>query len=180
MLQQTVNNQNYRILSKGPSAIINSNKKIIRQQKPQAETVWVAVSEKGRYLQVFIPKGVKINAEFYIKEVLEKGLLPWSEKTYGDELYCFQQDGTPAHRAKTCPNGYIDHLADFIPASEWPPSSPDDSTPLTFWSGPHLEVKVCSTHLPNLAALKKPLREEWQKPFPKKYCVPPAILLPRH
>ncbi|MCP4492475.1 MAG: hypothetical protein GY820_34985, partial [Gammaproteobacteria bacterium] len=99
--QQTVNNQSYRILSTGPSAIINSNRKVIRQQKPQAEMVWAAVSEKGRYLLVFVPKGVKINVEFYIK-VLEKGLLPWSEKTYGDELYCFQQDGTPAHREKIC------------------------------------------------------------------------------
>ncbi len=54
--------------------------------------------KKGRSQLVFVPKGVKINsAEFYIKEVLEKGLLPWSEKTYGDGLYCFQENGAAAH-----------------------------------------------------------------------------------
>ncbi|MCP4489713.1 MAG: hypothetical protein GY820_20720 [Gammaproteobacteria bacterium] len=139
--------------------------------------VWAAVSEKGRYLLVFVTKGVKINAEFYIKEVLEKGLLLWSEKTYGDKLYCSQQDGTPAHGAKTCQNGCIDHLPGFIPASEWPPSSPD-LNPLNFLLWSTLEAKVCSTNLPTLAALKKPLWEEWQK-IPQKVLRSVGDFLPR-
>jgi hypothetical protein len=51
--------------------------------------VWGAISRKGRLPLVFIDQGVKINAEYYKTEVLERIVLLEAQKTYGDEYYCF-------------------------------------------------------------------------------------------
>jgi hypothetical protein len=93
--------------------------------------VWGAISRKGRLPLVFINRGVKINAEYYKKEVLQRILLPEPQKLYGDEYYCFQQDGAPSHTANIVQRWCEDNLTDFIPKDEWPPSSPD-LNPLDF------------------------------------------------
>jgi hypothetical protein len=86
--------------------------------------VWGAISRKGRLPLVFIDRGVKINTEYYKKEVLQRILLPEAQKFYGDKYYCFQQDGAP-HTANIVQRWFEDNLTDFIPKVEWPPSSPD-------------------------------------------------------
>jgi hypothetical protein len=83
--------------------------------------VWGAISRKGRLPLAFIDRGVKINAEYYKKEVLQRILLPEAR----DEYYCFQQDGAPSHTANIVQRWCEDNLTEFIPKDEWPPSSPD-------------------------------------------------------
>jgi hypothetical protein len=48
---------------------------------------------------VCIDRGIKISAEYYKKEFLHRILPPEAQKLYGDEYYCFQQDGAPSHTA---------------------------------------------------------------------------------
>jgi len=43
----------------------------------------------------------------------------------GVENWCFQQDSTPAHKAKLTQDWWIEKMPDFIEANNWPSSSPD-------------------------------------------------------
>jgi hypothetical protein len=54
-----------------------------------------------------------------------------AQQLYGDEYYCFQQDGAPSHIANIVQRWSEDNLTDFIPKDEWPSSSPD-LNPLDF------------------------------------------------
>jgi hypothetical protein len=84
--------------------------------------VWAAISRKGRLPLVFMDRGVKINAEYYKTEVLQRILLPEAKKSYGDEYHCFQQDGVPSHTANIVQRWCEDNLTDFIPKDEWLPA----------------------------------------------------------
>jgi hypothetical protein len=77
---------------------------------------------------VVIDRGVKINAEYYKTEILQRILVPEAQKLYGDEYYCFQQDGAPSHTENMVQKWCEDNLTDFIPKGEWPPSSSDLNT----------------------------------------------------
>jgi len=70
--------------------------------------VTVAVSTLGCSDIHFLEAGVKINGKYYRNTVLRKMLLPDICRVSGD-LYTFQQDTAPAHRARDL----------------WPPNSPD-------------------------------------------------------
>jgi hypothetical protein len=59
-----------------------------RYQNASAVMMWGAISMKGLLPLVFIDRGVKINAEYYKTEFLERILLPEAQKLYGNEYYC--------------------------------------------------------------------------------------------
>lgn len=77
---------------------------VSRSQSAIRIMVWGAICNRGKLPLVFIDKGVKINQNYYIEEVLEKNLKPEAEKLFGDDYYCFQQDGAPAHIGKPFQN----------------------------------------------------------------------------
>uniref|UniRef100_A0A0K2V932 Uncharacterized protein n=1 Tax=Lepeophtheirus salmonis TaxID=72036 RepID=A0A0K2V932_LEPSM len=49
---------------------------------------------------IFIPKGVKINQRLYL-DTLQSQILSWIHEQQWQESYCFQQDKTPSHTAKS-------------------------------------------------------------------------------
>jgi hypothetical protein len=63
-------------------------------------TVLGVVSNKGDFMPPhFFAKGLKINAEEYVK-VLRDIVKPWMDGVANRHHYVFQQDGAPAHTAK--------------------------------------------------------------------------------
>jgi hypothetical protein len=50
--------------------------------------------------------------------VLEKHLLPTARILYGEEYFCFQQDGAPSQTAKNVQKWCDENLPDFIPKAE--------------------------------------------------------------
>jgi hypothetical protein len=107
---------------------------VLSDQNASAVMVWGAISRKGRLTLVFIDRGVKINAKYYKTKVLERILLPGAQKIYGDEYYCFQQDGAPSPTANIVQRWCEDYLTDFIPKDEWPPGSTDlNPLNISFW-----------------------------------------------
>ncbi len=45
-------------------------------------------------------KGIKIDQKEYLK-VLETVVKPWIDKNFAGQLYIWQQDSAPSHKAKT-------------------------------------------------------------------------------
>jgi len=74
---------------------------------------------------MFIEKGVKINAQYYLEEVLVGHFLPHATIMFGNNSYCFKLDSAPAHKATTVQRCCKNNIPCFIPVDEWPPSSPD-------------------------------------------------------
>jgi len=85
--------------------------------------VSMGVSALGHADLHFIDAGVKINGQYYCEVLLIQKLLP-NIKEFSD-YFTFQQDGTPAHRAKETVSLLNHDTSDFIPPSLWPPNSPD-------------------------------------------------------
>ncbi len=65
-----------------------------RVMKPMSIMVWAGITSKGKTELVFVPPGTEINAKYYQEEVVKKFAVPLKPKI-------FQQDGAPAHSAKS-------------------------------------------------------------------------------
>lgn len=161
VLEQSFNVQNDRLWSVDIKSIPSSQKNVPRFQNASAVMVWAAISRKGKFPLVFIERGVKINANYYLEEILKKNVLPNATQMYGDEYYCFQQDGAPSHTANVVQAWCRQNLTDFLPKEEWPPNSPDLSLgphkkiPWIFLCGPTCcqnskttNIKICSNSRP--------------------------------
>lgn len=159
-VEAAFNHQNDRILAKSMNAIPESMKKVRRSQKPASVMVWAAVSSEGRSPLVFIDKGVKINKEVYVKEILEGALVPWTNSLYSDGDWTFQQDGATSHTANITQRWCKDHCPRFLPKEEWPPCSPDLNV-LDFCVWSVLEKEACATPATSLNVLKERLVKTW-------------------
>jgi len=71
----------------------------------------------------FLEPGVKVDGEYYRDVVLKQMLLPDIKHISGDDCFVFQQDSTPAYRAKMTID-WIEYTSIHCP-SLWPPNSPD-------------------------------------------------------
>jgi hypothetical protein len=124
--------------------------------------VWAAVSKSPKGPLIFVDNGVKINAVNCISDILENGLLPWTQRHYGDCSFIFQKDSAPAHRVKVTQNWLRIHVPDFITSLEWPPYSPDIN-PLDFSLWAILESKACAKPHSNLKSLRQGLQRAWSE-----------------
>ena len=98
-VQASFNHQNDRVLSRDRQSILEHYRQVYRTQKPASVMVWAAVSESGKSPLVFIPQGVKINRDVYIRDILEGSLKPWAMKQFRGQHWTFQQDGATSHTA---------------------------------------------------------------------------------
>ena len=79
---------------------------------------------------------------------------------FNNAPFLFQQDGAPAHTAKTTQERLRTQIPDFISKEGWPPSSPDlNSLDFSLWF--ILETKACCKSHTNLESLKQSLSREW-------------------
>ena len=88
---------------------------------------------------IFVPHGVKLNAVRYQCDILDV-MLPQLGENLPD--YIFQQDGAPAHTARSTVE-YLEAQCPgrFIEPTMWPPSSPD-LNPCDYYLWSALEQKV--------------------------------------
>ena len=75
-------------------------------------------------MQEFVDPGVKINGCYYREVLLSQQLLPAIRQVSGD-LFVFQQDSAPAHRARETIKLLQRETPAFISPDLWPPNSPD-------------------------------------------------------
>lgn len=76
VLEQSHNAQNDRLWAENIQDIPYNQRNVPRFQSAPSVMVWGAVCKRGKLPLVFIDKGVKINAEYYKTEVLEKNVAP--------------------------------------------------------------------------------------------------------
>lgn len=158
-VERAHNHQNDRIWSTklpGQSATIE------RRQRPKYVMVWAGITASGKTPLVFIDLGVKINQEVYQKTVLEKALVPWARRHFGESNWVFQQDSAPSHAGKSTQNWMRANLPDFITKDEWPANSPDlNPMDYSIWS--ILEGNACAVSHDTREGLIASLKKEWKK-----------------
>lgn len=162
VLEQTVNRQNDRVwsvsLQQAPADKLN----VSRFQNKTSVMVWGAICKRGKLPLIFIDKGVKINAAYYLDTVLKKNVLPQAELLFEDDYYCFQQDGAPSHTAKVVQAWCEENLTDFISKNEWPPSSPD-LNPLDYFVWGYMMSKLNDYKITNLEQFKRVITKIWDE-----------------
>lgn len=159
-LQDSHNQQNDRVYGVSLRDIPVDKLAVQRFQSASAVMVWGAISPRGKLPLLFIDRGVKINQEYYIQNVLKGHLLEHARKLYGNDYFCFQQDSAPSHKAKRTQDWCRTNLTDFIPWQEWPSSSPD-LNPLDFSIWGYMLSKIGSTKGMNLNSFKQRLVKIW-------------------
>ena len=159
-VEEVSNSQNDRILSQFLSTIPDKFRYVKRVQKPLSVMVWAGVSAVGRTPLVFVPPGVKINALTYQDLILKPFVKDLERTMFNNKPFLFQQDGAPAHTAKSTQEWLRTEIPSYISKLEWPPSSPD-LNPLDFSLWSILESRACSNSHRNLEGLRKTLCREW-------------------
>ena len=162
VLQQSHNSQNDRNWSVSIEDIPDDKRHVPRFQNAASVMVWGAICPRGKLPLIFIEKGVKINAKYYVEEVMEKNVLPNTKKLYGEDYYCFQQDGAPSHTANITQAWCKENLTDFLTKEEWPPSSPD-CNPLDYFVWSYMLANLNDYKFSNLEQFKKVISKIWDK-----------------
>ena len=119
------------------------------------------MSKKGKSPLIFVKPGNKINSEYYVSQILEKGLGSWVKDAFGEDVWTFQQDSAPSHSSTITQNWCKDNLPNFISKDEWPPNSPD-LNPMDFSIWAELSRKACAKPHSGIPALKRALKEAWR------------------
>ena len=110
---------------------------------------------------IWFSTGFRLSASKY-QEVLQKTLISWmKEVSEKHNDFIFQQDGAPAHTARSTQACLREAGVDFWEKNMWPPSPPDLS-PLDFSIWGHIEAMACSKRHSSLTALKRSVNCAWR------------------
>ena len=122
--------------------------------------VSAGVSYKGKGCLHFIDEKAKVNAKYYVENLLPK-LVKDCHTVLGNQ-FVFQQDGVPMHGAKLAQDWLASHCTDFIDKDSWPPNSPD-LNPLNYavWGAMLEAYNNLTTKPKNIPELKDVLQIIW-------------------
>jgi len=88
------------------------------------DTCALAVSKLGCTNLIFVQSGAKLNGQYYRDMLLMQKLLPEIHSIAGD-VFVFQQDNVPAHRARDRVELLRSETPQFISPDMWPANSRD-------------------------------------------------------
>jgi len=122
--------------------------------------VSAGVSYEGKGRLHFIDEKAKVNAKYYVENLLPK-LVDDCHTVLGNQ-FILQQDGAPAHGAKLAQDWLTSHCPDFIDKNSWPPNSPD-LNPLDYavWGAMLETYNKLTTKPKNIPELKNTLQIIW-------------------
>lgn len=121
--------------------------------------VSVAVSKLGCTQLVFVEPGAKINGAYYRDVLLTQHLLPAIREIAGD-MWIFQQDNAPAHRARDTVELLSRATPEFISLAMWPANSPD-LNPIDYRIWGLVQERVYQIKIRNVEHLCERLTEVW-------------------
>ena len=131
-------------------------------QNVHSVMVWGAVSAHGKSKLYFIAPKVKVNADYYISNIMKPFIKKDLAKLYPDGNYIFQQDSAPAHRAKKTIEFFESSNFIFLKPENWLANA-SDAAPMDYGIWPYLRRRVNDRNPKTLQGLKKVLTEEWNK-----------------
>jgi hypothetical protein len=134
------NTQNDRVRSRALKKRDVPKENLLREKARSRGSVMVSVGVTMHYKSspIFVPAGAKVNADQY-QQVILRPMLRQMLRNVPDLI--FQQDGAPAHTARTTVTFLTDNCSAFIEPSWWPPNSPD-LNPLDYYVWSAMEQKV--------------------------------------
>jgi inhibitor of nuclear factor kappa-B kinase subunit alpha len=156
------NSQNGRVYATDVHALPAGANQMQRTLHPASVMVWAGVSAFGKTSLVFVDQGVKIRKENYVSDILVPHVLPLTQTMFNNNIWWFQQDSAPAHKANFTQTWCRDHLPGFISSSEWPAGSPD-LNPLDYFVWSKLEQMACRKNHPSVPSLKRALLKAWEE-----------------
>ena len=128
-------------------------------QFPKGVMVWLGISANGCTQIRFVTPGAKINADYYIKNILKPFIRKDIPKLYPNGDYLFHQGSAPSHKAKKTQDFLRENNIPFITPEEWMPNSPDNS-PLDYFYWTYLKRRINKRKVRTIGGLKKAIREE--------------------
>lgn len=102
---------------------------------------WLGISANGCTKVRFVKPGVKINSEYYIKNILKPLIREDIPKLYPNSDYIFHQDSAPSHTAKKTLKFLEDNDITFLTPNQWMPNSPDAAS-LDFFLWGYLKKRL--------------------------------------
>lgn len=159
------NTQNDRVHSHAQRKGDVPEENLLRLKSRSRGSVMVSIgfTKEHKLRLVFVPYGAKINAATYQKEILEK-MIPELQAKVPD--FVFQQDGAPAHTARSTLDYLSAHCPSFIEPAAWPPCSPD-LNPLDYYLWSALERQVYKGgQVKDVEDLKRRIDVAWEQ-FPQ-------------
>jgi DDE superfamily endonuclease len=160
-LNPPVNNQNNRVWSAGRKRDVDPERLLVQRAKFSPHVmVSAGICYGGKGRLHFIAEEAKVNAEYYITNLLPKLIEDCHNLVPGN--FIFQQDGAPAHTARTTQQWIEQNSPDFIKKDEWPPNSPD-LNPLDYhvWGAMLEKYHAFKPKPNNKAELKTVLQVIW-------------------
>lgn len=121
--------------------------------------VSVAVSKLGCTELFFVEPGVKVNGEYYRNVLLMQKMLPAIRQISGD-VFVFQQDSAPAHRARDTIELLRRETPELIEPDLWPANSPD-LNPVDYRIWGLMQDRVYQTPIRDIEDLKQRLISVW-------------------
>ena len=121
--------------------------------------VSVAVSKLGCAELIFVEPGVKADGAYYRDVLLSHQMLPTIRHLAGD-VFLFQQDSAPAHRARATVEYLRQATPEFILPDLWPPNSPD-LNPVDYKIWDYVQKRVSKKPIHGVDQLQQRLVEVW-------------------
>jgi len=121
--------------------------------------VSVAVSKLGCSELFFVEPGVKVDGRYYRDMLLKQQMLPVMSRI-AEDVFVFQQDSAPAHRARETVQLLQQQTSGFISPDLWPSNSPD-LNPVNYRIWGLMQECVYKTAVPDFSQLKQHLIDTW-------------------
>ena len=116
-----VNSQNDRVWSAGKKRDVNPQRLLVQRATFSASVmVSAGVCYGGKGSLHFVAEKAKINADYYINNLLPKLIEDCNNLEPSD--FIFQRDGAPAHTSHLAQDWLEQHSPHFITKDEWPPN----------------------------------------------------------
>jgi inhibitor of nuclear factor kappa-B kinase subunit alpha len=155
----TQNDRVYVLRSMSKKQISSDRLLRTRTTFSQSLMVSVGISKLGRTELIFVDPGTKINGQYYRDVMLAQHLLPQMRHIAGN-MFIFQQDSAPAHRARETIEYLSRNAPYFIGPEIWPPNSPDlNPVDYSIWS--IMEQRVYQNRIQNTDELRQRLVSVW-------------------
>lgn len=159
-IEQKLNAQNDRVYAAKLEDIPYHIRTVSQFAQSEGVMIWAAASANVKFPLVFVKKGVKIDADYYRREILDGTVNVWAPILLPDRNWTYQQDGAPAHTANITQDFCKDEFLDFIAKDEWPPSSPDANI-FDYALFGELERRVNAREYHSRSELERELVRQW-------------------